>query len=79
MRAAGLHGSVNTTGDDVKKLDILSNEIWINQLKVRGCSRRPRCTLSSTHPPPPLRCTHAHARDCNLCRAAHGPRGYPRV
>jgi len=32
----GMHGSINTSGDDVKKLDILSNEIWINALKHTG-------------------------------------------
>ena len=29
----GLAGSSNTTGDDQKKLDILSNELFINMLK----------------------------------------------
>lgn len=29
----GLDGSVNSTGDDVKKLDVLSNDIFINSLK----------------------------------------------
>lgn len=29
----GMHGSVNSTGDDVKKLDVLSNDIWINTLR----------------------------------------------
>ncbi|KAF0695687.1 Aste57867_13509 [Aphanomyces stellatus] len=29
----GLDGSVNSTGDDVKKLDLLSNDIFINSLK----------------------------------------------
>jgi fructose-1,6-bisphosphatase len=31
----GAHGSTNATGDDVKKLDVISNEVFINQLKVR--------------------------------------------
>lgn len=29
----GLAGSSNTTGDDQKKLDVLSNELFINMLK----------------------------------------------
>jgi len=29
----GLDGSVNSTGDDVKKLDIISNDVFINALK----------------------------------------------
>ncbi|RHY18235.1 hypothetical protein DYB37_000271 [Aphanomyces astaci] len=29
----GLDGSQNSTGDDVKKLDILANDIFINSLK----------------------------------------------
>lgn len=29
----GLQGSVNTTGDDQKKLDVIANDIWINSLK----------------------------------------------
>lgn len=33
----GLDGSENATGDAVKKLDILSNDIFINALKVRCC------------------------------------------
>ena len=32
----GLHGSTNATGDDVKKLDIISNEIFINLLRGTG-------------------------------------------
>lgn len=32
----GMDGSTNATGDDVKKLDILSNEIWVNALKHTG-------------------------------------------
>jgi fructose-1,6-bisphosphatase I len=32
----GAHGSTNATGDDVKKLDVISNEVFINQLKVGG-------------------------------------------
>lgn len=30
----GLAGSVNVTGDDVKKLDVLSNEMVINMLQA---------------------------------------------
>jgi fructose-1,6-bisphosphatase I len=29
----GIAGSENTSGDQVKKLDIISNEVWINCLK----------------------------------------------
>ena len=29
----GLHGSVNATGDSVKKLDLLSNDVFLNALK----------------------------------------------
>ena len=29
----GLDGSTNSTGDDVKKLDLLSDEIWCNSLR----------------------------------------------
>lgn len=29
----GLHGSMNSTGDDQKKLDVIANDIWINSLK----------------------------------------------
>ena len=32
----GLHGSTNATGDDVKKLDMISNDIFINTLKHTG-------------------------------------------
>lgn len=32
----GLDGSINATGDSVKKLDILSNDIFVNALKVRA-------------------------------------------
>jgi fructose-1,6-bisphosphatase len=31
----GLDGSENSTGDAVKKLDVLANDIFINSLKVR--------------------------------------------
>lgn len=35
----GLAGEVNSTGDDQKKLDVLSNEMMINALKNSGvCS-----------------------------------------
>lgn len=30
----GLHGSENVSGDQVKKLDVLSDEIFVNCLKV---------------------------------------------
>lgn len=32
----GLHGSANASGDDVKKLDVLSNDIMVNALKNSG-------------------------------------------
>lgn len=32
MSLYGLEGSTNATGDDVKKLDTLSDEIWVNSL-----------------------------------------------
>jgi len=32
----GLHGSANASGDDVKKLDVLSNDIMINALRNSG-------------------------------------------
>ena len=31
----GLDGSINVQGEDVKKLDILSNDIFVNSLTVR--------------------------------------------
>jgi len=34
-----LHGSENISGDQVKKLDVLSDEIFVNCLKVRQSSR----------------------------------------
>lgn len=33
-RRQGLAGSVNVTGDDVKKLDVLSNDLVINMLQA---------------------------------------------
>lgn len=33
-RRQGLAGSVNVTGDDVKKLDVLSNDLVINMLRA---------------------------------------------
>jgi fructose-1,6-bisphosphatase I len=30
----GTHGNVNATGDEQKKLDVLSNEVFINALKA---------------------------------------------
>lgn len=33
----GLAGQENSSGDDVKKLDVLSNEIMIGALKLSGC------------------------------------------
>lgn len=35
----GLHGSENISGDQVKKLDVLSDEIFVNCLKVRRSGR----------------------------------------
>lgn len=32
----GLAGDVNATGDDVKKLDVLANDIWIHSLENSG-------------------------------------------
>lgn len=32
----GLHGSANASGDDVKKLDVLSNDIMVNALRNSG-------------------------------------------
>lgn len=32
----GLAGEVNSTGDDVKKLDVISNTVWVNVLKDSG-------------------------------------------
>ena len=29
----GISGTINTTGDEQKKLDVLSNDLFINQLK----------------------------------------------
>ncbi len=29
----GIYGNVNATGDEQKKLDVLSNEVFINALK----------------------------------------------
>jgi fructose-1,6-bisphosphatase I len=34
--STGLAGSVNVQGEDVKKLDVLANEIFINSLKASG-------------------------------------------
>jgi len=34
----GLQGSVNVQGEDVKKLDVISNDNFINALKVRVCT-----------------------------------------
>lgn len=33
MKRYGIAGRTNTTGDEVKKLDVLSNDLMINQLK----------------------------------------------
>lgn len=33
LHLTGLDGSVNSTGDDVKKLDIISDDIWVNSLR----------------------------------------------
>jgi Fructose-1-6-bisphosphatase, N-terminal domain len=32
----GAHGSTNATGDDVKKLDVISNEVFVNNLIATG-------------------------------------------
>lgn len=32
----GAHGSTNATGDDVKKLDVISNDCFVNALKATG-------------------------------------------
>merc|ERR1719500_2735076 len=35
----GLAGNTNSTGDDVKKLDVIANTIWVDSLKNSGvCS-----------------------------------------
>merc|ERR1719321_2387059 len=35
----GLAGQMNSTGDDVKKLDVISNVVWVDCLKASGvCS-----------------------------------------
>lgn len=31
----GAHGGSNASGDEVKKLDVISNEVFIHSLKVR--------------------------------------------
>jgi hypothetical protein len=38
----GLHGSENVSGDQVKKLDVLSDEIFVNCLKVGSNRLRKR-------------------------------------
>lgn len=38
----GLHGSENISGDQVKKLDVLSDEIFVNCLKVCQSGREDR-------------------------------------
>ena len=38
MGMYGLDGSTNATGDGVKKLDVLSNDIFVNALRVRECA-----------------------------------------
>lgn len=39
----GLDGSENSTGDAVKKLDLLANDIFINSLKVRFLKSQSSC------------------------------------
>ena len=45
----GLDGSTNATGDDVKKLDILSNDIFVNALRF---STKIEVMVSEENPEP---------------------------
>ena len=45
----GLDGSTNATGDDVKKLDILSNDIFVNALRF---STKIEVMVSEENPDP---------------------------
>ena len=41
----GLHGEVNSSGDEQKKLDVLSNDIFVNALK-NSVRWSPSCAIT---------------------------------
>ncbi|KAJ6790205.1 hypothetical protein PWT90_11270 [Aphanocladium album] len=58
VNLTGLAGSANATGDDQKKLDVISNDLFIEAM--RSSNKAPRRTSSSPAPsssPPASPCT----------------------
>eukprot|EP00444_Apocalathium_aciculiferum_P027664 CAMPEP_0183428070 /NCGR_PEP_ID=MMETSP0370-20130417/44180_1 /TAXON_ID=268820 /ORGANISM="Peridinium aciculiferum, Strain PAER-2" /LENGTH=344 /DNA_ID=CAMNT_0025612781 /DNA_START=76 /DNA_END=1110 /DNA_ORIENTATION=+ len=54
----GLAGEVNSTGDDVKKLDLIANTVWVDSLKQSGVC----CLLVSEEEEDPIIITDVNKR-----------------